>query len=83
MIEAEIARPDSPFAPPDSPPTAKDEEIFRDTKETGVEGAYYRVTMHVKDSFEPFGPSGNDRVGMAEPTPKAANSLPVAAGGGK
>jgi Tfp pilus assembly PilM family ATPase len=83
MIEAEIARPDSPFAAPDSPSTAKDEEIFRDSKDTGIEGAYFRVTMYVKDTFDPFGASVGDRIGLAPMPSTSTKDNPVATGGGK
>lgn len=59
MIEAELERPDSPFLKPARPEEGKSEELFkpRDTDEQGVTGGYFRVVMHVKDTFRPFGAS--------------------------
>lgn len=56
-IDAEYANPESPF---ERPPAGKDqspEERFRDSDESGVRGAYYKITLPVKDVFGPFGPS--------------------------
>ena len=32
--------------------------MFRDSKESGVIGAYYRIVLHVKENFRPFGSRG-------------------------
>lgn len=50
-IEAEIAKPDSPFQA--NEPTVKllDEDLFKG----GGDGAYFTVTMRIKDTFAPFG----------------------------
>lgn len=59
MIEAELERPDSPFLKPARPDEGKSEELFkpRDNDEQGVTGGYFRVVMHIKDTFRPFGGS--------------------------
>jgi hypothetical protein len=59
MIEAELERPDSPFLRPARPDEGKSEELFkpRDNDEQGVTGGYFRVVMHIKDTFRPFGAS--------------------------
>jgi hypothetical protein len=61
-----MAKPDSPFEPPDpkKPPPGKEVEQFRDTANSGVAGAYYTVTLPVKDAFQAFGP-GRGTVGAA------------------
>ena len=56
ILDAELDRADSPFERPKRPDEGKSEEMFRDSKESGVTGAYYRVVLHVKDTFRPFGP---------------------------
>jgi Tfp pilus assembly PilM family ATPase len=65
-LDAEMAKPDSPFEPPDpkKPPPGKEVEQFRDTANSGVAGAYYTVTMPIKDVFQAFGP-GRGTVGAA------------------
>lgn len=65
-LDAEMAKPDSPFEPPDpkKPPPGKDVEQFRDTGNSGVAGAYYTVTLPIKDAFQAFGP-GRGTVGAA------------------
>lgn len=62
-IDAELQRPDTPFQTPERSEERKDEELFRDSAETGVVGAYYKVTLHVRDVFQPFGPSGSAVIG--------------------
>ena len=57
-IDAELQKADSPFVLPPKSDDRKDEERFRDTEKGGMPGAYYRVTLHVKDSFRPFGVGG-------------------------
>ena len=57
-IDAELQKADSPFVVPPKSDDRKDEERFRDTEKGGMPGAYYRVTLHVKDSFRPFGVGG-------------------------
>lgn len=54
-IEAEYAKPDSPFERPAAGRQGSTEERFRDENESGVQGAYYKITLTVKDAFEPFG----------------------------
>jgi hypothetical protein len=65
-LDAEMAKPDSPFEPPDpkKPPPGKDVEQFRDTGASGVAGAYYTMTLPIKDAFQAFGP-GRGTVGAA------------------
>ena len=54
-IEAEYDNPDSPFEKRRQ--TKELEEPFKDAEESGVKGAYYRVTLAIKDNFDPFGAS--------------------------
>ena len=68
-IDAEYARADSPFEPPKTREESAKEERFRDSDESGVTGAYYKVIMRVKDSFEPFGPSSANALGASAPAP--------------
>lgn len=86
-IEAELQRADSPFEAPERTEDRKDELLFSDTNQSGVSGAYYKVVMHVKDSFPPFGPSGGAPVGAAsvplETVPTPARDLLAATGGGR
>ncbi|MFM1873824.1 MAG: Type pilus assembly protein PilM [Planctomycetota bacterium] len=56
-LEAEFEVQDTPFAKPSSRAETSKEELFRDSAESGVSGAYYKITLNVKDSFQPFGPS--------------------------
>jgi len=55
-ITAEWANPESPFEEPKGT-TAwyNGEEIFTDSDTTGVQGAYYKITLTIKDVFDPFG----------------------------
>lgn len=84
-IEAEIQKADSPFETPDKAEERKDEELFRDADKGGMPGAYYKVAMHVKDVFQPFGPSGGTAVGVGparpEMLPDVAKDLLAATGG--
>jgi hypothetical protein len=74
-IEAEFTKPDTPFERSDRDELAK-EELFRDRDETKVSGAYFKITMRVKDSFEPFGPSSPTAVGFdAAPARPAGTPL--------
>ncbi len=55
-FNAEFQRPDSPFEEPTNRrQDAYKETLFRDTNETGVEGAYFTVTLRIKEQFDPFG----------------------------
>ncbi|MCA8976805.1 MAG: pilus assembly protein PilM [Planctomycetes bacterium] len=59
-FEAEYARPDSPFEPPE---LTKNKEFsvekpFRDYDKTKVDGIYNLITLNVKESFTPFGAGG-------------------------
>jgi Tfp pilus assembly PilM family ATPase len=56
-LEAEYERADSPFTKPPARAEAYKEELFRDEAESGVPGAYYKYTLTIKDSFQPFGAS--------------------------
>lgn len=68
-IEAEYDKPDSPFERPSARAPGTPEDLFKDTGgDSGVLGAYYRFTLPVKGSFEPFGPS----LGVAPPRGGAA-----------
>ena len=58
-IDAELQKTDSPFVLPPKIDDRKDEDLFKDAdKAGGMPGAYFRVLLHVKDSFRPFGPGG-------------------------
>jgi type IV pilus assembly protein PilM len=56
-LEAEYARTDSPspFMASDSSKPWWKEEIFKDADKTGVKGAYFDVTLTIKENFDPFG----------------------------
>ena len=62
-IETELQRPDTPFAPAEKTDSRRDEELFKDSAASGVDGAYYRFTLNIKDAFQPFGGA----LGLAEP----------------
>lgn len=53
-ITEECSRPDSPFANPDGKSTNLKEELFKDSEESGVQGAYYIAHIAIKDEFQPF-----------------------------
>lgn len=57
-LQAEYQRPDSPFEPPGGGKSNYKVNIFSDTKETGVEGAYYTITLDIKETFAAFGQGG-------------------------
>jgi Tfp pilus assembly PilM family ATPase len=59
-IDEEIKRPDSPFEVSAKAEQEKPAALFANSAETGVTGAYYTITMHVKDVFAPFGPSAGN-----------------------
>lgn len=72
-IDAELLRADTPFEEPEKTGERKEEELFRDSAESGVVGAYFLVTMHVKDAFPSFVPSGaTGTVGTLAVPPAAA-----------
>lgn len=79
-FDADAQRADSPFERCEEPR----EELFKNTKDSGVSGAYYKVRILCRSGFAPFGPaSGAARVGAAEPRertdqPPADQSKPVA-----
>ena len=54
-LEADYEDPKSPFEKPSTRAESAKEELFRDSAESGVAGAYYKITLRVKDSFQPFG----------------------------
>ncbi len=56
-LDREFAQPDSPFEKPASRDEGTKEEPFKAGDGEQVPGAYYNVTLRVKDSFVPFGPS--------------------------
>jgi hypothetical protein len=68
-IDGEMQRPDTPFEVPAKPEPEKPSQLFANSAESGVVGAYYTVTMHVKDSFPPFGPSAGTTVGALDARP--------------
>lgn len=59
-IDAELANPESPFEKPTGERGSTPETPFTDTEESGVRGAFYKYTLGVKESFDPFGPSRPD-----------------------
>ncbi len=75
-VEADYARPDSPFEPPKKAGDDIKEDLFSDSDERGVSGAYFRVTIAIKESFDPFGPSS--RVGVASPARPVGDALAAA-----
>jgi Tfp pilus assembly PilM family ATPase len=65
-IDAEFARADSPFEAPKRSDERKDEDTFKDIADSGVPGAYFRVTLPIKDVFAPFGMgAGTAALGLA------------------
>ncbi|MCU0862161.1 MAG: pilus assembly protein PilM [Planctomycetes bacterium] len=83
-IEAEMARPDTPFEVPEKGEARLVSELFKEGKDTevGVIGSYYRITMSVKSVFPPFGPgSGRQAIGAAEVAPvRSTEALAATAG---
>lgn len=78
-IDAEYARPDSPFEAPKRADERRDEEPFKDIAESGVPGAYFRVTMPIKEVFAPFGLGGSTGVLGAAPRMEAADAASLGA----
>lgn len=66
-IDAEMQKPDSPFEPPEKAGEMRreKEELFRDPNGGGPDantiGAYFVVSMPIKESFPPFGAGGGGR----------------------
>ncbi|HEB52768.1 MAG TPA: hypothetical protein ENI87_05895 [bacterium] len=54
-VQVEIGKPDSPFKEPERGSGEPPETLFSDRDETGVTGAYYDVTIDIKEVFAPFG----------------------------
>jgi Tfp pilus assembly PilM family ATPase len=82
-LDAELTKDDSPFEKPDPRKGGESEKVeqFRDTAESGVAGAYYTISLEVKDAFQAFGPSrgaGGTSVGAA-PTRADGSANEVAA----
>lgn len=63
-IEEEVARPDSPFWEGKNGLQVPRDELFKDSGERNVPGAYYDFEIEIKEKFEPFGPSS--RVGALD-----------------
>jgi Tfp pilus assembly PilM family ATPase len=85
-IEADYQSNDSPFAPPQRSDELVKELPFSDAVDRGVQGAYFRVSMRIKDAFAPFGPSASPSVGSAAPAGReglAPNQVASAAGEGR
>ncbi|MBX3462212.1 MAG: pilus assembly protein PilM [Planctomycetes bacterium] len=78
-LDREYTAADSPFERPRGTDRASVEERFRDSAESGVSGAYYKLTLRVKDSFDPFGPSRGTALGAAAPA--GGDRLAAAEGG--
>jgi len=74
-MDTEYNKPDTPFERPKGNDRASTEERFRDSDETGISGAYYKITMRVKDVFEPFGPSSAAAVGALPTLPGRADRV--------
>lgn len=81
-LDAEMAKEDSPFEPadPKKAPPGKEVEQFRDTTASGVAGAYYTVTLPIKDAFQAFGPS-RPQVGAASVGARDGVELAATEGG--
>lgn len=79
-IDAELQKADTPFEPPEKASESRDkEEPFRDAAESGVIGAYFVVSMQVKDSFPPFGASApGASIGDSGVRPAAADATKTA-----
>lgn len=58
-LEAELTKDDSPFEKSDPRKGGENEKVdqFKDAAESGVAGAYYTITLEVKDAFQAFGAS--------------------------
>ena len=54
-FEAEYSKADSPFMRPTGRDNKSKEDLFK--PDPSVVGAYYKIKVGVKESFEPFGPS--------------------------
>jgi len=68
-FEAEYGKPDSPFEKPKRDERPK-ESLFKDSADKGVSGAYWTVSLDIKDSFEAFGPSAPRAVGALDRGPR-------------
>jgi Tfp pilus assembly PilM family ATPase len=68
-IDAEMQKADSPFEPPKGNETTRSEVVFKDAGVSGVAGAYFPITLHIKDLFPAFGPSAA-ALGSAPPPPQ-------------
>ena len=64
-MEAELKRADSPFEAPEKAGARREVEPFKDSNETGVFGAYCTFTLHIRETFAPFGPSAGNAIGAA------------------
>jgi Tfp pilus assembly PilM family ATPase len=64
-MEAELKRADSPFEAPEKVSARREVEPFKDSNETGVLGAYCTFTLHIRETFAPFGPSAGNAIGAA------------------
>jgi Tfp pilus assembly PilM family ATPase len=83
-IEAEMARSDTPFEVPEKGDNRVVSELFKEGKEgeSGVIGSYYRLTMHIKDVFPPFGAGGGQgSLGAADASPARGNAVLAASAG--
>lgn len=56
-FKQDMGKPDSPFWEGKDRAATAPEVPFRDIKDKGVPGAYFTFTVHIKESFAPFGPS--------------------------
>lgn len=77
-IVAEYAKADSPFQKPDKDESK--ESLFK--ADPSVRGAYFTYRIGVKDSFEPFGPSAPNAVGVVA-RPAAGGEGDAALAGGR
>ncbi|MEZ6035864.1 MAG: pilus assembly protein PilM [Planctomycetota bacterium] len=68
-FEADYQKPDSPFKAPDRAGEDLVMELFQDAAEKGVNGAYYKFSIAVKERFEPFGISSRT-ADSGLPTPR-------------
>jgi Tfp pilus assembly PilM family ATPase len=76
-IDAELAKDDSPFEKPDPKKGGDAEKVdqFRDSAESGVAGAYYSITLEVKESFQAFGQGSGTSVGAAPARESVRNEV--------
>jgi type IV pilus assembly protein PilM len=78
-LVAEYAKSDTPFQKPDKDESK--EHLFK--PDPSARGAYYVFRMGVKDSFDPYGPSAPNAIGVVDRPAKAGATETVAAADGE